>query len=146
MLWKWAQILLHSWYSVGFCWTACLQLFAVHRDGRKRWAERYMGGGDKVVEGRGRWGQAGKRTQMAGRELKGQRRGTCSKSAVVQRTGALPAWPSCREEGSALSEHWLQAPPAPLRWLSSRAPLPGVAFTQLQLMHMQSAATYAADR
>lgn len=85
---------------------------------------------------------------MAGRERTGQRRGTRSKSAVVQRSGALPPWPSCRQEGPALTESWLQAPPAaaPLRWLSSWAPLPGVAFMQLQLMHMQSAATYAADR
>lgn len=89
------------WASAELPACSCL-LF--HRDGRKRWAERYTGGGDKAVEGRGRWGQAGRRTQMAGRERKGQRRGTRSESAVIQRSGALPRWPSCREEGWALPE------------------------------------------
>lgn len=145
MLWKWAKILLHSWYSVGFCWTACLQLFALSQ----RWQEKMSW----ALHGWRWWGcrRQGKvrasrkeNTQMAGRELKGQRRATRSKSAVVQRSGALlhGRRVSPDRELAAGTASRFSPPLAPSSW----APLPRVAFTQLQLMHMQSAATYAADR
>lgn len=139
---KYYFILGTVWASAELPACSCL-LF--HRDGRKRWAERYTGGGDKVVEGRGKWGQAGRRTQMAGRELKKQRRGTRSKSAVVQRSGGPPPWPSCREEGWAVSERWLQARPALLPSPGSPLGLPCPGWPSLScsscicnlLLHMQ---------
>lgn len=138
---KYYFILSAVWASAELPACSCL-LF--HRDGRKRWAERYTGGGDKAVEGEGK--QEGEQRWLGG-NLRGRGEEHVQKVQWSKEVGpSLPAPPAGRKDGPCQS--WLQAPPAaaPLRWLSSWVPLPRVAFTQLQLMHMQSAATYAADR
>lgn len=133
-----------TWASAELSSCSCLLL---RRDGRKRWAERYERGREEKT--RGRRDQAG-RTSTAGWE---GAHGADQRSAFNECGGpkerGIPSPTLLQAEGLSPGRGLPAGTHQPLL-PSAGSPL-GLPFLgwpsrQLQLMNMQSAATYAADR